>query len=197
MKIILTIINSISAIPILVYPFLLIAGVMSFDAPSSGKSLLAWTMFIVSVGYPLVIIALIFLSRRYDSVSLALLALIPLLSLLYIFFISGGTAQKDNYNNLTKDFVCDSNSFLSITGKGNPIGGIDLLEKKNFFTYTRNEIATIYKDKWMNPDKINSKDIRDKTDSLLTNCKNPHGKSPIEVFIPITDDQVKDILKKI
>ena len=67
MKTIITIVNIVSAIPILAYPVILISGVMSFDAPGSGKSVLAWVIFLASVGYPLIIIALIFLSRSFTG----------------------------------------------------------------------------------------------------------------------------------
>jgi hypothetical protein len=198
MKIMITIINIISAIPILIYPFILIAGVMSFDAPESGKSLVAWFVFVASIGYPLLIIAFIFLSQRYNSTSLALIALIPLLVLVYALSISGGTTQKNNFSTLNKDFVCDSNSFLSIGGnETDPIRGLRFLEKRNFFTYKNNDIASIYGNKWINVQKINSKDIKDRIDQLLNYCKNTEGKTPFQVYLKIEDSQIKEFLRQI
>jgi len=191
----LTIINIISAIPILLYPFILVAGVMSFDTPSSTKSLITWIIFIASLGYPVFIIILIMLSRRYDSVSLAFFGLIPLLFLFYSLFIYDGFVEKNNYNNLNKDFICDQNSFLSLYGKGDPIGGINLFEKKNFFTYKKESLARIYEDKWM-VTRVNSEDVRERVEDLFTNCKNSNGQSPSQVFTPTTSEQVRTILKK-
>ncbi len=194
----LTIINVISALPILLYPALLITGIMSFDAPSSGRAISAWVLFIFSIAYPLVILALIFLSRRYDSLSLALIALIPLIVLVYVFFVSGGTAQKNSFNTLKKDYVCDSSSFLSLGGnETDPIRKLQLLEKWNFLTYKNNVIASIYGNKWINAERINLKDIRDRTDQLLSSCKNNEGKTPIQVYSRVEDGQVKEIMKQI
>jgi hypothetical protein len=200
MKTILTIINIISALPILFYPAILIAGLGSFAGYRYANASLfdlakGLALPIFSIGYPLFIIILIFVSRKYDSPLLATIALVPLLALLYVFTLSGGTDEKNNYNTLNKDFICNANSFLNISGKGNPIGHIELLEKKNFFSYENNTLATIYKDKWINIYGIHSKDITNKTDQMLADCKNSDGKSPLELFTLIKDDQVKDILK--
>lgn len=197
MKILLTVINIVSAIPLLLYPYAFLAGVMSFDAPGSGQSPQTWITFTVLVSYPLLIAVLIFLSRKYASSVIASIALVPLLALIYVLFVSGGTDQKLNYNTLSRDFSCDSNSFLHIDGVDHPISDISLLEKKNFLTYARYHIATIYKEKWIKPEIINIKDISKRTPTLLAGCKNKDGKSPFEVYARVSDAQAKDIIKMI
>ncbi len=170
---------------------------MSFDSPGSTKSLTAWLFFLLSIGYPLIIFLFAFLSIRHKSLVFALLALLPLVIILYFLFLSGGTAQKDNFNTLKKDFVCDSNSFLSLGGnESDPIRGLKFLEKKSGFIYKNDTVANIYQNKFINAQKINSKDIRDRTDQLLNSCKDIEGKTPYQKYIKIEDEQVKDINKQ-
>ena len=76
-KTILIILNVVSLLPILAYPFILLAGVMSFDAPGSTKSILPWLVLTLSVLYPVIIIALIYFSHRYQSMWLAAIGAIP------------------------------------------------------------------------------------------------------------------------
>ena len=166
-KNIITIINLISAIPILLFPFILLAGIMAFDAPGSEKSILVLTVPLILIGYPIFIIAFIVLSRRNNSLLLASVALIPLLFLLFVFFFSAGLARKDDYNTLNKDFICNSNSFLSI--QNGTAHCIDFLEKENFLNYRyinlgfmENGSIKIY------PNSIPIQEAKD----LLSNCKN-------------------------
>ncbi len=178
-KTIITIINIISVIPILIYPLAFIAGIMSFDA---GPSMVAWLIFLISTTYPIFIIACIIFSRKINSLSLSFIALLPLLALLYIFFIAGGTAQKDNYNTLSKDFICNSNSFLSVEKNGN-FGSINILEKKNFLNYENETIATIDNNATISLMSANPKEAKD----LLSNCKNNEGKSMLDFYTLISD----------
>ena len=175
-KNIITIINIVSAIPILAYPLIFIAGAMFFDAPGSNYSISAWIGFLLSISYPAFIIGFIVFSRKKNSTSLALVGLIPLLFLLYIFLIAGGTDQKNNYETLNKDFICNSNSFISIDDSD----GMDLLEKKNFFTYKNEPFAIIDNNKQLSlmPWLKNSKETQD----LLSNCKNKEGKSLLDLY---------------
>ncbi len=182
MKTMLTLINIVSLIPILLYPIIFIAGAMSFDAPGSGKSVLAWTIFIVSVGYPIYIISLIILSRIQNSILLSLLALLPLVFLVYNFFFLGNNAQKENYETLHKDFVCNENSFINIFTPENPISSVYLYEKK-LFKYSEERIATIYNDqKSLRLNITNDNESNDKKKELILNCKNAEGKSMLDIF---------------
>lgn len=191
MKIIITVINILSVIPILLYPFLSILGVMSFDTPGSEKNILAWIIFIIVLGYPVLIIAFIILSRMYNSTSFALVALVPLFFLGYLLFFSGNTAQKNNYENLHRDFVCNKDSFLSISYPENPISRIYLYEKK-MFKYREEDIASIYEQKWVLPNNINNKEVREKIPGLLTDCRNEEGKSLIDIFTLIDEQEYKE-----
>lgn len=175
-KAVITIINIIAALPILFYPFSFIAGLMVFDAPGSGYSILAWTMFLFSMGYPVFIVAFIIASRKNNSLLLASTALIPLLFLIYIFLFSGGLVQKNDYNTRSRDFICDSNSFLSVEKNGS-FGGISLLEKKNFYTYGNETIALIENSK-ISLMSANPKETRE----LLSRCKNKDGKSLLDIY---------------
>ncbi len=174
-------INIFSAIPILLYPFAFIAGVMSFDAPGSEYSIVAWAMFFFSTLYPIFIIIFIILSRKKDSLILASTALIPLIFLIYIFLFSGGLAQKSNYNTLNKDFICDSNSFISVEKNGS-FDAINLLEKKNFYTYRKETVALIENNKIIML-SATSKEIKD----LLLRCKNKKDKSVLDTYNSISN----------
>lgn len=198
MRILLTIINILSLVPLLAYPALFVAGIMSFDAPNSDKSLMTWVIFAACVGYPLFIVLFIILSQIRFSATLALIGLVPLFVLSYVFFISGGTAQKENFNTLHKDFVCDFSSFLSLGGtETDPIRSLSFLERKNFFKYQNSRIATVYGNKWIKAEQINPKDVRDKTDTLLNSCRNIDGKTAFQTYEKIEREQVKEILKLI
>src|SRR3989344_6766803 len=175
-KIITTIINILSAVPILFYSFILGAGFMIFDAPGSGQYILNWGAFFASVLYPVFIIVFIIASRKNNSLPLALVALLPLLFLLFVLFTPIETAQKDDYNTRSKDFICDSNSFLSVEKNGD-FGGINLLKKKNFYTYENGTIATI-ENMSINIFSENPKE----TKNLLSNCKNKEGKSLLDIY---------------
>ena len=83
-KTIITIVNIVSALPILLYPLIIAVGSMAFDAPGSGYYIGTWVIFLCSLFYPIFIIALIIISRKKQSFLLAFLALIPLLFLLCI-----------------------------------------------------------------------------------------------------------------
>lgn len=191
---IIKIINIISLIPLLFYPMLFVSGVMIFDSPGSTKSLTAWLVFLASVGYPFIIGLFVFLSIRYKSFLFALLGILPLIIIVYFLFVSGGSSQKDNFNKLNREYVCDKNSFLFIDGKPeDKIRSVRLLEKKNFFTYKNDTIATIRGGKWIN---VSLK--RDtQSDNLLNVCKDSSGKTPYQNYIKIEDEQVGDINKQI
>ncbi len=79
----ITIINIVSILPILLYPFIFIAGAMSFDAPGSIQSIGPWVIFLISTLYPIFIVSFVIASRKYQSLLLALIATIPFL----IFFV--------------------------------------------------------------------------------------------------------------
>ncbi len=181
-KIIITIVNIISATPILFYPFSFIAGIMIFDAPGSGESILNWGGFFASVLYPLFIVAFIILSRKNNSLSLASIALIPLLFLFFTFFFSGGLAQKGDYDSLSRDFICNSNSFLWI--QNGTAQGIDLLEKENFLNYSHINLAFIEN----RSIKIYSNNIPfQEAKDLLSKCKNSEGKSLLDLYTLTSD----------
>jgi len=177
-KVIIMFVNVISAFPILIYPVILITSPMIFDAPGSGESVSNWIGFFALMSYPLFIIVFILLSRKKNSLILALVALIPLLLLTFVFLFSGGLAQKDSYNTLSKDFICDSKSFISINGKGNQISSVNLLEKKNFLNYRYEAIATIDNNISINLMSENSQEAK----NLLSNCKNEEGKSLLDIY---------------
>ena len=63
-KIIITVANIISGIPILIYPIIFATSGMIFDAPDSGKYILNWIGFFILMLYPLFIITFIIFSRK-------------------------------------------------------------------------------------------------------------------------------------
>lgn len=176
-KIIITIINIISATPILLYPIVFATSGMIFDAPGSGELISNWIGFFAFITYPIFIVLLIINSRKKNSLPLALVALIPLLFLLFVFFFSAGLAQKEDYDTLSRDFICDSNSFLWI--QNGTAHGIDFLEKENFLNYSHINLAFMENGSI----KIYSNNISfQKVKDLLSNCKNKEGKSLLDFY---------------
>lgn len=129
------IIDILSCIPILAYPIMLSAGVMMFDSPGSGKSLSSWAIVSLSLLYPVFILGCIAYSWYSRSVLFPLLGLLPLLVMLYVLFVSGGTQYKSEFNTLPRDYVCDKNNFLSIKSVGGTEVSIHLLRRENPLSY--------------------------------------------------------------
>lgn len=185
-KIVIVIIDVISAIPILAYPVALAAGVMMFDAPGSGKSLTAWAVCLLSLGYPLYIIACIALSWSQKSAYWALAGLLPLLVLIYVLFISGGTQYKNDFTVLPKDFICDKNNFLNIEEVGRKGNSIYLLRKESPFSYRKDLVAYIEEGKTLEIryyHRIWKKDY-EKALAFFKGCKNKDGRSVLELYTP-------------
>ena len=180
-KNIITITNIVSTIPLFLYLPILIAGSMSFDAPDSGRRVLPWVMFLFSTLYPVFIIVFIIVSRKKKSLLLASVGLIPLLFLIFVFHLPIELARKDEYYTLNRDFICNSNSFLSVE-KNNNFGAVNLLEKKNFYTYKMETIADIDGGD-INIFSDNPKETR----NLLSNCKNNEGKSLLDFYALVSE----------
>ena len=197
MKVAITILNIVSAIAILVYPGILIAAVIGFASPGATKSLTGWVVFTLSVSYPLIIGILIFLSRRTDSILIATLGLIPLLFLIYTFIFQEGIKKKKYYEAAHRDYIYSPNSFLTINKKDAPITEVVWWERRFFITYESYEVATIFGSKWINPQKIGFKRMRDNRDNLLKMSKNAEGKTLLDMYILVPDSEVKNILKKL
>lgn len=182
-KIIITVANIISSIPILIYPIIFATSGMIFDAPDSGKYILNWIGFFILMLYPLFIITFIIFSRKKNSLLLASVALIPLLFLLFVFFFSAGLSQKDDYNTLNKDFICNSNSFLWL--QNGTAHAIDFLEKENFLNYSHINLGFIENGSI----KIYSNNISlEKAKDLLSNCKNKESKSLLDIYTLTSKD---------
>ncbi len=124
---ILTIINIISASPILLYPLFLGTSIMVFDAPGSGKSFWSVATALIVVGFPLFIGLFIFLSRKYSSNWLALVACIPLIFLIYTLFVQNFLDNRHHekivnavISTISQDFIYDSSiaNTLAKTRKG-------------------------------------------------------------------------------
>ncbi len=95
------IINIISLIPILAFPIYLVVGIMAFSSPNVEKSQQIW--FYILAAYPLFILSMFFLSRKLNSLILAILGLIPLLvfALVIIFLILGQIIMFNTLKRIT------------------------------------------------------------------------------------------------
>ncbi|MEZ4210916.1 MAG: hypothetical protein R3B39_01300 [Candidatus Paceibacterota bacterium] len=198
MKILITILNSLSVIPIFVYPAILGAGIMSLDSPNNG--FLGWTIFIISITYPLLIIGLIILSRKYTSLVLAIIAAIPFFIILYTLFFSNALYYKKRFSELEKDFVCGSGEFLSLGTQDEKISlpntkSLYLLENKNFLSYKVHYAGTLYDNKLLYKKEKLNEGFSNKVDVFLGQCKDSEGKTPLELYKIISKEEIQKILR--
>ena len=113
-KRLLTIINIISVIPLLIYPVLFLSSLMVFEVPRSGQVSSAMIMAWLWLTYPLLIGLFIFLSRKFKSIPLALVASIPFLFMVafsikaLIDVMNRNRVVEEFLTTISKDFVCQS-----------------------------------------------------------------------------------------
>lgn len=177
MKTSITILNIIAALPLVAYPLMLFGTIFLFDNPNFKP----WILIACFTGYPIIIIALIYFSRRYDSILLAILALIPLLMMIYFFkdsFGNNNNGAKEGFNSAQKDFVCDKNSFISLKkledASDDSRRQLYLYEKKGLFSFNEKFLGTVFDSK-----KVNWALGSEKKVGL---CKNNDGKSPLDLY---------------
>jgi len=169
------------------------SGIMAGASPNAGK-FLGWVVLIISFIYPLILIALVLLSRKHNSLLIAIIAVIPFLFLLYIFFIQGISDQKKNFDSLEKSFTCGTNQFLSIENSGSDsINRLYFLEKKNILSYRVEYIANILDNNslYVLGGRTEGIDM----DSLLNNCKNTENKSPLDLYRILSNEEYNNIIK--
>jgi hypothetical protein len=189
----ITVLNFLSLIPIFIYPAIVMSGIMAGASPNAGK-FLGWVVLIISFIYPLILIALVLLSRKHNSLLIAIIAVIPFLFLLYIFFIQGISDQKKNFDSLEKSFTCGTNQFLSIVNSGSDsINRLYFLEKKNILSYRVEYIANILDNNslYVLGGRTEGIDM----DSLLNNCKNTENKSPLDLYRILSNEEYNNIIK--
>lgn len=81
------IINNISLVAILFFPFYFLIGVMSLSTPTAPEYMKTW--FYIIATYPLFIVAMLFLSRKLKSLPCAILGLLPLIGFILVFIFMG------------------------------------------------------------------------------------------------------------
>lgn len=194
-NIIITILNTVAFIPLII--FLIsspVAFIMSFASPTS-SSLHAWIIRIaVFVIAPLLVIFLVYLSRKHQSLIFALLALYPLIYFGYKNYIAP-TPSSIQFSESKKDFVCKDrdDAFLSITGKGfgTPLDGmqwVNFSQKTGLAEFVNDQhLGVLYKDFFIPIAKLDYiNDVmkrRAKTgEGLVGSCKNADGKIVAELY---------------
>ncbi len=180
MKTAIIIISAISCLPLFIYPVILGISVMVFDSPGSEKLLWTNLLFYFMLGYPLLIALGIFLAYKLNSVWFALMAAIPLVLFVFVV-VKPDPGTKANFDNSSRDFVCDKNKFISVDNAAT-------LYEKKLLSYTFHYIGiTNEVDKTVKVRK--GMDL-----SSLADCKNKDGKTLTEVYtvIPVVGRYSKD-----
>lgn len=143
-KRLLTIINIISVIPLLIYPVLFLSSLMVFEVPGSGKVTSAMVMAWLWLTYPLFIALFIFLSRKFKSISLALVASIPFLFMVAFSVkalmdeMKRKRVVEEFLTTISKDFVCQSgvnaNKFITYEKEKKQLVIIDPEASDSYFS---------------------------------------------------------------
>jgi hypothetical protein len=143
-KNLLTILNIISASPIIIYPILFLSSFMILGVPGSGKPSKAIVMAWLWLSYPVFIVVLIFLSRKFKSISLALIACVPFVFMFAFAIIAlvneikRRIVVKEFISTLSKDFVCitgsNANKFITVDLQKNQLIMIDPTASDSYFT---------------------------------------------------------------
>jgi len=142
-KNLLTILNIISASPIIIYPILFLSSFMILGVPGSGKPTTAIVMAWLWLSYPVFILILIFLSRKFRSLPLALIACIPFI-LMFAFAmialvneIKRRIVVKEFISTISKDFDCttgpNAKKFITVDVEKNQLIMIDPTASDSYF----------------------------------------------------------------
>lgn len=183
MKIIITIINGLSTLPILFFPVAFISSFMLIAVPSAGKSFISWVIFILTIVYPAIIIYLIVLSRKQWSLAIALIGLIPLLIFLFLFFSDSIKGNKKIAKS-EKEFICDNGEFLIALNPTSSFKDYYIIKKKLLIFYKKShKISSVYNDKYI----IFSGNISDENKEKLKSCKNNKGESFLNLYREVRD----------
>lgn len=195
-NIVIIVLNILALLPVLIYPAILMSGIMSAASPNASK-FLGNFIFYLSLSYPIFLIGLVFLSRKYDSLLIAIVAVIPFLFLIYFLFFSGAGEQKKRFDSFEKPFTCGQNIFLGIE-RFPDFNNLYFLSKKNFLNYDINYWGRIN-----NEYKIISilnyyenKIIKDKIDSILSECKTSDGKNILDVYKITSNEDFNKYIQK-
>ncbi len=141
-KVMITVLNILSALPIIIYPILLATSIMVFAVPGVTKSVTGLVTGFSMLLFPIVIVVGIILSRKYNSVAWAVFACIPLI--VFVGVLIKNTISNRNVNmhsdlyNRTHDLSADSNVTNSkllgvwVTTPGSENGAILGQEKIEF-----------------------------------------------------------------
>jgi len=193
-KNLITCVNILSLAPILIYPVVFISGIMFFDSPRSNQQFTTWVYFSLSLLYPFLIGLFVFLSKKYTSLSLSLIALIPFLFFSYELYKTNGFVKyRSDFETRIKDFECNENSFLSFeptlgSGEtGHLFKGITKFSNPGIFSYTKDShVAEIIDNSWIM--------LTYEKDSDILLCKDKDGKTLSEIYKKIDEKQYRDIL---
>jgi len=91
----INVINIVSLVPILLFPIYLIVGVMGLSTPSTPQ--VQKTLFYIIGTYPLFILLMFYLSRKFESLKIAILGLLPFFAglIFFVWLIVGQTLYSD------------------------------------------------------------------------------------------------------
>lgn len=192
MNVAILVLNIISGVPILVYPFTIAPTVMMFDSPESLRSPYVWLMFVVALGYPIFIVLCIYFSRTYHSLVLAIIGLLPLLLLVYIF--TRDSHAEYVFTQETPQFVCNSTAGIYIPMIDDDRTTAEYVTKRLLYFYDSTDVGDIYEGKYIRPSYAIENNSRLK--KLLWECKNSSGEMFGNSYVEISKERENEIIRK-
>lgn len=114
MRVLIIVLNCIAGLSLLMYPLILMAGIMGFDAPGSERSGVMQLIFLVILLSPIIIVASIVLSWTRQSMMWAVVGCIPVVIFLVFLgseFLRSSRFYKHEFDTVRRDFLkrfCDT-----------------------------------------------------------------------------------------
>ncbi len=196
---ILTFVNIISCLSLLIYPFVLVAGVMSLGGAGLERNFYSLAYGILSITYPLFVVWIYFLSRRLDSIWLALLGTIPTLFLFWTLvmsdYIRDQLEGKKFFQSAERHFICSEDEFISVGKNASevlPRAEVQWVRKHFGILYSKDDIGYVFNRKWFIPSSRNSEKIAALT-TVIKRCRNFEGNTITDLYKLKT--KIEDIQK--
>jgi hypothetical protein len=143
---------------------------------------------LLSIAYPLFVVGIYFLSKRLDSIWLALLGTIPTFFLLWTLlmsdYIENQLDGKKFFQSAERQFICSEDEFISVgknASEGLPRAEVHWVRKHLGILYSKDDIGYVFDWKWFIPSSRNSEKISALT-TVIKRCRNPEGNTITDLY---------------
>jgi hypothetical protein len=196
-KVLIIILNCIAGLSLLMYPLILMAGIMGFDAPGSERSGVMQLIFLAILVSPILIVVSIVLSWMRQSMVWAIIGCIPVAICLVFLgseLLRSSKFYKHEFDTVRRDFVCSNNAFIHIDDPSEKSVTTAYLYSKKGYKYTKTGVATVYDQEYVYI--LPSDKVVDTVDQDISSCKNNDNNGLTDVYKEITDEALSDFLKR-